>query len=105
MLKVISLLKRKPDISREDFYNWAKNEHPQLALQIPTLKQYRMNVARLDEPEAAFDAISEMWFDDAAAFDAGFATEAGQRAREDAMAHASQRVHVRVEEAIFNKER
>lgn len=98
MLKVISLLKRREDISREDFYNWAKNEHAKLGMKIPTLKHYRMNAARLDEPEAAFDAVSEMWFDDVAAFDAGFATDAGKAAREDALSHCSQRVHVRVEE-------
>ena len=100
MLKVISLMKRREDISREDFFNWTI-EHAQRGVKIPTLKQYRMNAARLDEPEAAFDAVSEMWFDDVAAFDAGFATDAGKAAREDAMAHCSQRVHVRVEENIL----
>ncbi len=100
MLKVISLLKRRDDMSREEFYNWTK-EHAERGKKIPTLKQYRMNAARLDEPEAAFDAVSEMWFDDAAAFDAGFATEEGQAARQDAMSHCSQRVHVRVEENIL----
>jgi uncharacterized protein (TIGR02118 family) len=94
-------MKRRDDMSREEFYNWAKNQHPQKGMQIPTLKQYRMNVARLDEPEGAFDCVSEMWFDDAAAFDAGFATDAGKAAREDAMSHCSQRVHVRVEENIL----
>ncbi len=100
MLKVISLLKRRDDMSREEFYNWAK-EHAERGAKIPTLKQYRMNVARLDEPEPAFDAVSEMWFDDVAAFDAGFATEVGQAARADATSHCSQRVHVRVEENIL----
>lgn len=101
MLKVISLMKRRDDMSREEFYNWAKNEHPQKGMQIPTLKQYRMNVARLDEPEGAFDAVSEMWFEDAAAFDVGFGTDAGKAAREDAMSHCSQRIHVRVQEIIL----
>lgn len=101
MLKVISLLKRKEGMSREEFYNWALNEHPQLGMKIPTLKNYRMNAARLDEPEAEYDAVSEMWFDDAAAFDAGFGTEAGQAARADAMSHASKRVHVRVQENVL----
>lgn len=100
MLKVISLLKRRDDMSREEFYNWTKG-HAERGMKIPTLKQYRMNVARLDEPEPAFDAVSEMWFDDAAAFDAGFATDAGKAAREDAISHCSQRVHVRVEENIL----
>ena len=103
MLKVISLMKRKEEISREEFYNWAKNEHPKLASQIPTLKQYRMNPARLDEPESAFDAVSEMWFDDVAAFDVGFGSEAGKNAREDAISHCSQRVHVRVEEIVLKE--
>jgi quinol monooxygenase YgiN len=42
-----------------------------------------------------------MWFDDAAAFDAAFATPHGQKVREDAMGHASQRIHVRVEEIVL----
>ncbi len=100
MFKVISLLKRKEGMSREEFYNWATNEHPKLAVGLPNIRGYRANVARLDEPEAAFDAISEMWFDDLASFDAAFATPHGQKTREDAAGHASQRVHVRVEELI-----
>lgn len=101
MLKIISLLKRKEGMSRDEFYRWAKDEHPQLAKALSDIRGYRMNVAPLTEPEAAFDAVSEMWFDDAAAFDAAFATPHGQTTRADAMAHASQRVHVRVEELIF----
>ncbi len=101
MLKVISLLKRKEGMNREEFYNWAKVEHPKLAVKLLNIRGYRANVARLDEPEAAFDAVSEMWFDNAAAFDAAFATAHGKTVREDAMAHASQRIHVRVEEVVF----
>ena len=101
MLKVISLLKRKEGMTREEFYAWAKDQHPLLARALPNLRGYRMNAARLDEPEAAFDAVYEMWFDDADAFDAAFATPHGQKTREDAMSHASQRVHVRVEEFVF----
>jgi len=101
MLKILSLLKRKEGMSREEFYRWAKDEHPQSAKMLTDIRGYRMNVARLDEPEAAFDAISEMWFDDAAAFDAAFATPHGQKVREDAMGHASQRIHIRVEEMVW----
>ncbi len=101
MLKVMSLLKRKEGMSREEFYNWATKEHPKLAMQLLNIRGYRANAARLDEPEAAFDGISEMWFDDAAAFDAAFSTEHGKKVREDAAGHASQRVRVRVEEVVF----
>jgi uncharacterized protein (TIGR02118 family) len=101
MLKIMSLLKRKDGMSRQEFYDWAKNQHPQLAIKLLNIRGYRANVARLDEPEGAFDAVSEMWFDDAAAFDAAFATEEGLRTREDAASHASQRTHVRLEEVVF----
>jgi uncharacterized protein (TIGR02118 family) len=100
MLKIISLLKRKDGMSRDEFYHWAKDEHPQLAKALTNIRGYRMNAARLTEPEAAFDAVSEMWFDDAAAFDAAFATPHGEQTRADAMAHASQRVHIRVDEFV-----
>ncbi len=101
MFKVMSLLKRKEGMTREEFYNWAKYEHPKLAVELPNIRGYRSNVVRTEEPEGAFDSVSEMWFDDAAAFDAAFGTEHGKKVREDAMAHASQRVHVRVEEFVF----
>ncbi|MGQ0635555.1 MAG: EthD family reductase [Planctomycetaceae bacterium] len=100
MLKIVSLLNRKEGTSRDEFYHWARNTHPQLARQLPGIRGYRMNVARLDEPEPAFDAISEMWFDDKAAFEAAFATPPGQRARQDATTHASRRVHVHTEEIV-----
>jgi uncharacterized protein (TIGR02118 family) len=101
MFKVLSLMKRKEGMSREDFYKWASQEHPKIAAQLPNMRAYRMNVVRVEEAETAFDCVSEMWFDDVAAFDAAFATPQGQRAREDAMGHASQRIHVRAEEFVF----
>ncbi len=101
MLKVLSLLKRKEGMTREEFYNWAMNEHVKFGPQLPNIRAYRMSAARLDEAEAPFDAIAEMWFDDVASFDAAFATPQGQQARADAMSHASQRVHIRTEEKIL----
>lgn len=101
MFKVISLLKRSEGMSRDEFYAWAKNQHPHFAKALANIRGYRMNLARPEEPEAAFDAVSEMWFDDAAAFDAAFATPHGQKTRQDVMAHASQRIHIRAEELVF----
>ena len=101
MLKVMSLMKRREDMSLEDFRNWATIEHPPLAKELPGLRGYRMNVAVQENPDAPYDAVSEMWFDDDAARAAAFATDAGKAAGGDAAGHCSSRFHLLTEEAIF----
>ena len=100
MLKVLSLMKRKPGTNYEDFRNWALNEHPKLATKMPGLKGYRMNVPIKENPDLPYDCISEMWWDSDEARLAGFATEQGKAAGADAAAHAD-RVHFMAEEKVF----
>jgi len=99
MLKVMSLMTRKDGMSYAEFRNWALNEHPPLAEKLPGLRGYRMNVPVAENPDAPYDAISEMWFDDDAARLAAFGTEAGKAAGADAAAHAN-RVHFLAEEKV-----
>jgi len=101
MLKVISLLKRKADMSFEDFRKWALEEHPPLGKKLPGIRHYRMSVVLVDNPELPYDAVSEFWFDDEAARVAAFSTEAGKAAGADAAAHCSSRVHLLTEERIL----
>ncbi len=101
MHKVFSLLKRKEGMSREEFYHWATQDHPKYGEALPGIRGYRMSLAVLDGPESLFDAIAELWFDDAAAYETAFASPQGAAAREDALAHASQRIHLHTEEFIF----
>jgi len=101
MLKVISLLKRKEDISLEDFRKWALEEHPPKGKALPGIRHYRMSVALSDNPAAPADAVSEMWFDDDDARQAAFATPQGKAAAEDAIAHCSARMHLLTEEKIL----
>jgi uncharacterized protein (TIGR02118 family) len=101
MLKVMSLMKRRADMTIAEFKNWAQNEHPALAKQLPGLRGYRMNVGREENPESPFDAISEMWFDNADARAQAMATEAGKAAGGDAAAHCANRYHFLVEEKVF----
>lgn len=100
MLKVISLLKRKENLSLEEFRRWALEEHPELGKKIPGMRHYRMSVALNDNPDAPADAISEMWFDDEAARQAGFGTPEGKAAAEDAIAHCASRMHLFTEEKV-----
>ena len=101
MLKVISLLKRKEDMSFEEFRKWALEEHPPLGKKLPGIRKYRMSVVLEDNPDLPCDAVSEFWFDDDAARQAAFATESGKAAGADAAAHCSSRTHLLTEEKVI----
>ena len=81
MLKVLSLMKRKEDMSFDEFRKWAKDEHPKLAQKIPGMKGYRMNVPLRASPDLPYDAISEMWWD---SDEARLGTDEGKAAGVDA---------------------
>ena len=100
MLKIISLLKRKEEISLEEFRTWALDEHPKLGMKLPGMRHYRMSVVLEDSPALPADAVSEMWFDDMGARNAAFGSDAGKAAAADAIAHCSSRTHLLTEEKI-----
>jgi uncharacterized protein (TIGR02118 family) len=100
MLKVMSLMKRKEGQSYADFRDWALNKHPPLAMKVPGLRGYRMNVPLKENPDSPYDAISEMWWDSDEARLAAFGTEEGKAAGADAAAHAD-RFHFMAEEKVF----
>ena len=101
MLKVISLLKRNEELNFEEFRTWALEEHPPLGKKLPGIRKYRMSVVLEDNPDLPCDAVSEFWFDDDAARQAAFATEAGKAAGSDAAAHCSSRTHLLTEEKVI----
>lgn len=81
MIKQIVLIRAKEGMSREDFRTHYETVHVPLVLSLfPMLRGYRRNyvdasaVAGADAPE--FDAITEIWFDDAEAH-AAFRARAG----------------------------
>jgi uncharacterized protein (TIGR02118 family) len=101
MFKVMSLMKRRAGMSLADFRHWAHIEHPKLAKKLPGLRGYRMNVAREENPDNPYDAVSEMWFDSAEARLAAMATDEGKAAGGDAASHCASRFHFLVEEKVF----
>src|SRR5437660_402542 len=101
MFKLMSLMKRQEGMSLDEFGRWAVDEHSQIGRDLPNIRKYMINVRNRPGPhgeEPPYDGVFEMWFDDEAALDAALGSETGIRARDDAMAHASQRVHIRVDE-------
>jgi len=66
LIKVINVVKRKPGISREEFYKYWKNVHgPLVAKHIPGMRKYIQNHF-IDVPgyEYEGDGIIETWYDD-----------------------------------------
>jgi uncharacterized protein (TIGR02118 family) len=96
MLKLISLMKRKEGMSKEEFTQWVTVDHLAFAKEIPGLRKYVVNVSVDDD--APYDSANEMWFDDEDARAAGFGSDAGKAAGGDAAAHTSERVHVKTTE-------
>jgi uncharacterized protein (TIGR02118 family) len=84
VLKFVVVCHRRRDWSRVEFQDYFRQVHGLLALAIPGLRRYVQSFvqpeARRDPP---WDAVVELWFDDRAAMEAGWASEAGQRATAD----------------------
>lgn len=96
MFKAIILLSRREDASREDFRSWWLERHAPLASQLPGVRRLVFNVVETDD--AAFDGISELWFEDRAAFESAYATDIGRRVAADSTANVSARVRLFVDE-------
>lgn len=81
MIKRISLLTRKPEMSRKDFNKYWLEVHGPMVRTLPNVRQYIQNhivddAHRHDLPTGgqAVDGIVEFWFDNVEDMDACFAT-------------------------------
>lgn len=66
MVKMITLLKRKPGISREEFSKYWLHPHGDIILRnVPGNRKYIQNPALIKgDREYAYDGVAEGWFDD-----------------------------------------
>lgn len=82
MVKVIVLLSRREGLDSEAFARHARETHLPLVAALPGLRRLVFNRVLPNPdpnaPPAAYDAVSEDWFDDPAAVAAAFASPAGQ---------------------------
>jgi uncharacterized protein (TIGR02118 family) len=99
MFKAIILLKRREDMTHDEFKQWWLVDHSSLAAQLPNVRKIVFNLA---EDGSAFDGVSELWFDSQADFEAAYATELGKSVAADSMAHLADRQRMFVtENSIF----
>ena len=82
MLKVLVFLKKRDDLSREEFCAHWGGPHGAIAMRMPGLRKYVQNHAVADG--GPYDGVAEMWFDDQAAMGAAFSSPAAIEAARDA---------------------
>ena len=100
LIKVMSLMKRKPEMSFTDFKHWLEHDHPKFAKGVPGMRKYTVNVLGKESDESPFDGVSEMWFESEAAMMEAFGTDGGKAAGGDAAAHCANRVRMVCEEHV-----
>ncbi len=102
MVKLIALLKRKSELSKETFAKRWLEEHVKLSAQMPGLLEYRVNIVREEQEgaEAHFDGTAELWWESLEAMEAAFASEIGKAAGADADDFCEQRIHIYTEEHL-----
>ena len=73
MLKIAFFLKRRPELTRPDFFAWWLDEHRSLVEKLPGLRRYVISLEAAGE-DGSLDGLAELWFDDLAAAEAAFAS-------------------------------
>ncbi len=65
MRKMVGLLPRRPDMSREQFQEYWTTTHAEITAKIPGLRSYVQNICLPDENgDPAYDGVALLAFDD-----------------------------------------
>lgn len=86
MIKVISLFKRKPEMSVEAFTDHWLNVHAELVRQVPGIRRYVQSqtiASAYRKGEPVYDGMAELWYDDTAAMRMAAAVPVSRAAFED----------------------
>ena len=76
MIKRVSLVRRLPELSRDEFVTHWSGPHVEIVRGLPGLRGLRLGVVSTWTPaEAAWDGVGELWFDSRDAAERAFATE------------------------------
>jgi len=63
VLKVFSLIKRREDMSLDEFRTWILEEHAPKGRALPGLRQFHVSVIEADDPALPYHAVTELYFD------------------------------------------
>ena len=79
MTKVLFLVRRRPDLTPEQFQQYWRETHAPLAAVMPGLRRYVQDHVVVDPSQEppAYDGVAELTFDSAEAFQAALASPEG----------------------------
>jgi len=69
MIRRLTLVRRHPRFTREQFAEHWLGVHARIAAQLPGLRGYRINFVVEREPAPSWDGVAELWFDSIEAAD------------------------------------
>jgi uncharacterized protein (TIGR02118 family) len=95
VIKVMAFLRRQDGVTRERFHRWWIDDHVPLVKKLPGLRKYRVCLvtgSTTHEGREPWDGVAELWFDDRAALDAAWSSDAGREALEDSRANHADRM-------------
>eukprot|EP00040_Diaphanoeca_grandis_P025121 m.138798 g.138798 ORF g.138798 m.138798 type:complete len:144 (-) comp30015_c1_seq1:68-499(-) len=100
--KAMILLKKKPEMTKEEFKTWWLGQHAALALQLPKLRKYAINIVdAVEGQESVCDGIAELWFDEEKDLGDAYLTEIGKSVAADSMAIVAGRERLLTKEFVF----
>ena len=97
MFKAIILLKKKEEVSSEEFINWWINSHSSKAAMLPKIRKLCFNLVE-NEDDKAYDGIAEQWFDTQEDFENAYASEIGKKVAADSISNVLKRDRLFVSE-------
>ncbi len=78
-IKRIGLVRRRRDMSYEQFVDHWLHVHAELCKKLPNMRRYSVNLVARDQVEAfGYDGFSELWFDSAEALKAALESPEGK---------------------------
>jgi len=79
------LLKKKHDMTDEEFAHYWLHTHAPLVKKLPGVRKYVINlVKKPPERESHYQGVVELWFEDTESMKTAFASDEGLLTREDA---------------------
>lgn len=100
MIKLVTLQKRHPSLTRPEFEQRWLTIHGPMAAAFPGLRGYMLGFS-LDEGEPDADGLAQLWFDSREATQVSYASDIGRQGSADASAYLARRQHLLASEHWF----